>query len=112
MDASQFESRADATLARLEQVLEASAGDGLDIELVGGILMLELESGGTYQINKHSPNREIWLSSPVSGAWHFAWSEDEGGAGGAWRSTRGAERLEDLLGRELSAALGQVITLG
>src|SRR5258705_5150873 len=108
MDASQFESRADATLARLEQALEASAGDGLDIELVGGILTLELEAGGTYQINKHSPNREIWLSSPVSGAWHFAWNETDG----AWRSTRGLERLEDLLGRELSAALGEVIALG
>ncbi len=112
MDASQFESRADATLARLEQALEASAGDGLDIELVGGILTLELEAGGIYQINKHSPNREIWLSSPVSGAWHFAWHEDEGKAGGVWRSTRDAERLEDLLGRELSAALGEVIALG
>jgi frataxin len=107
MDASQFESRADATLARLEQALEA-VGDGLDIELVGGILTLELEAGGIYQINKHSPNREIWLSSPVSGAWHFAWNE----AGGVWRSTRGAERLEDLLGRELSEALGEVIALG
>ena len=108
MDASQFESRADATLARLEQALEAAGGEGLDIELVGGILTLELEDGGTYQINKHSPNREIWLSSPVSGAWHFAWNESEGG----WRSTRGAERLEDLLGRELSEALGEVIALG
>ena len=107
MDASQFESRADATLARLEQALEA-AGDGLDIELVGGILTLELEAGGIYQINKHSPNREIWLSSPVSGAWHFAWNE----ADRVWRSTRGAERLEDLLGRELSEALGVVIALG
>jgi hypothetical protein len=48
----------------------------------------------------------------VSGAWHFAWHEDEGKAGGVWRSTRGAERLEDLLGRELSAALGEVIALG
>ena len=88
MDASQFESRADATLARLEQALEASAGDGLDIELVGGILTLELEAGGIYQINKHSPNREIWLSSPVSGAWHFAWHETRP-AMGVWRSTRG-----------------------
>ena len=83
MDASQFESRADATLARLEQALEASAGDGLDIELVGGILTLELEAGGIYQINKHSPNREIWLSSPVSGAWHFAWQTRPGGGSGA-----------------------------
>ena len=95
MDASQFESRADATLARLEQALEA-AGDGLDIELVGGILTLELEAGGIYQINKHSPNREIWLSSPVSGAWHFAWSEDEAGlaldAGrrSGWKTSWGA----------------------
>jgi frataxin len=112
MDASQFESRADATLASLEQALEA-AGDGLDVELVGGILTLELEAGGVYQINKHSPNREIWLSSPVSGAWHFAWHEGEGNeADGTWRSTRGAERLEDLLGRELSQALGEVIALG
>jgi frataxin len=110
MDASQFESRADATLARLEEALEA-AGDGLDVERVGGILTLELEAGGIYQINKHSPNREIWLSSPVSGAWHFAWHEVEG-SDGVWRSTRGAERLEDLLGRELSAALGEVIALG
>ena len=94
MDASQFESRADATLARLEQALEASAGDGLDIELVGGILTLELEAGGIYQINKHSPNREIWLSSPVSGAWHFAWSEPEGsgarpGARSGWKTSWG-----------------------
>jgi frataxin len=94
-------------LARLEEALEA-AGDGLDIERVGGILTLELEAGGVYQINKHSPNREIWLSSPASGAWHFAWHETDG----TWRSTRGSERLEDLLGRELSGALGQVIALG
>ena len=46
MDASQFESRADATLARLEQALEAAGGEGLDIELVGGILTLENRSGG------------------------------------------------------------------
>jgi frataxin len=113
MDASQFESRADATLARLEQALEAAAGDELDAELVGGILTLELEDGGIYQINKHSPNREIWLSSPVSGAWHFAWHATEGSESeGVWRSTRGAERLEDLLGRELSESLGEVIALG
>jgi frataxin len=107
MDKIPFEARADATLARLLEAVEAAAGDDVDAELVGGILTLELESGGTYQINKHAANREIWLSSPVSGAWHFAWSEGDG----AWRATKGGERLEDLLARDLSQSLGTVIAI-
>ena len=109
MDASQFEARADAALARLQQAVESAAGDAVDAELVGGILTLELEAGGVYQINKHLASRQIWLSSPVSGAWHFAWSEGEGGA---WRATRGGEKLEDLLGRELTESLGEAVALG
>lgn len=108
MDSSQFEARAEATLARLQSSIEAAAGDAIDAELVGGILTLELEAGGVYQINRHLPNRQIWLSSPVSGAWHFAWSE----ADGTWRATRGGEGLEALLERELSQSLGKAIALG
>ena len=108
MDNSQFESLADATLARLQAAVEAAPGGNLDAELVGGILTIEIESGGQFLLNKHGPNRQIWLSSPVSGAWHFAWSEDDQ----AWISTRGGERLEELLGRELSDADGEAIQLG
>jgi len=106
MDASQFEGLAEETLARLQAAVEDAARDSVDAEVVGGILTLELESGGVYQINRHLPNRQIWLSSPVSGAWHFAWS------GGAWLDTRSGERLEALLGRELSQILGEAIELG
>ena len=109
MDASQFEARADAALARLQQAVESAAGDAVDAELMGGILTLELEAGGVYQINKHLASRQIWLSSPMSGAWHFAWNESEGGA---WRATRGGEKLEDLLGRELTESLGEAVALG
>jgi len=108
MDDSQFEARADAALARLQEAIESVAGDAVDAELIGGILTVELEEGGVYLINKHLPNRQIWLSSPVSGAWHFAWDED----GGAWRATKGGERLEDLLGRDLTESLGEAVTLG
>jgi frataxin len=106
MENSQFERLADATLAQLLSAIEAAAGD-LDAEVVNGILTIELESGGKYLLNRHAPNRELWLSSPVSGAWHFAWSEGEN----AWISTRGAERLNALLGRELSEATGETIEL-
>jgi frataxin len=108
MDSSQFESLADATLARLQAAIEEAAGDALDAELIGGILTVETESGAKYLLNKHGPNRQIWLASPVSGAWHFAWSEDDQ----AWISTRGGERLEERLARDLSEASGQTIPLG
>ena len=75
---------------------------------MNGILTIETGSGGKYLLNRHAPNRQIWLSSPVSGAWHFAWSEESE----AWISTRGSERLEELLGRELSEATGEAIELG
>jgi frataxin len=107
MDASQFESLADKALSGLQAAIEEAADDEVDSELVGGILALELEGGGIYQINKHLPSRQIWLSSPASGAWHFAWSEGEG----LWRATRGGERLESLLERELSQRLGKAIRL-
>lgn len=107
MDNSQFETLADATLARVQAAVEAAPGGRLDAELVSGILTIEPESGGKYLLNKHGPNHQIWLSSPVSGAWHFAWSEDEQ----AWISTRGGERLDDLLGRELTEAAGEAIEL-
>ena len=104
MDNSQFETLADAMLGRIQSALEAAGGD-LDVELVEGVLTVETESGGKFLVNKHGPNRQIWLSSPVSGAWHFAWSEMHQG----WISTRGGERLEELLGRELSEAAGEAI---
>ena len=48
MDNSQFESLADATLARLQAAVEAAPGGNLDAELVGGILTIEIESGGQF----------------------------------------------------------------
>ena len=107
METSQFESLADRTLARLQAAIEDAEGD-LDADLVGGILTIETESGAKYLLNRHAPNRQLWLSSPVSGAWHFAWSEGDQ----AWVSTRGGERLERLLGGELSQASGHSLDLG
>lgn len=101
MDA-QFERRAEAELQRLMARIDDALGDSVDVEYQNGILTLELADGGQYVINRHGPNREIWLSSPQSGAWHFAYDE----AGDAWRSTRGAEILTAILNRELAAVTG------
>lgn len=96
MDESSFEREAEAVLRSLMTRIE-EARDDAEVELAGGILTVELEDGGTYVVNLHRPNRQIWLSSPASGAWHFA----RNGAG-EWVSTRGSEKLLALLEAELA----------
>lgn len=101
---SAFQAEADRTLADLLERIEDSLGDELDVDLQGGILTIDLATGGQYVINKHAPNRQIWLSSPVSGASHFGHQPGRG-----WISTRGGAHLHELLAQELSAATGTPI---
>ena len=103
MDERAFETLADQTLAAMLARIEDQAGDVLDADLLGGILTIDLDDGRQYVINKHAPNRQIWLSSPVSGASHYAWDEPARD----WRSTRGGGSLTRLLADELSAVTGR-----
>jgi frataxin len=108
MDAAEFDRLANATLKQLEIAIEDAMDDQLeDIELQGSVLTIEIDGGGTYVINKHAENQEIWLSSPISGAAHF--KPDE--ASGEWLPTRGGEPLHARLESELSAVLGKPLGL-
>lgn len=107
MDESRFESLAEDTLARFMDAIDEALGDEMDVDLENGILKIELDNGGQYVINKHGPNRQIWMSSPVSGASHFAY--DEGAA--TWVSTRGGDKLIDVLAAELEKAGGAPVDL-
>lgn len=107
MNQAEFERQGGAALDALFEQLDEQLGDWLEVEMNAGILQLELPDGGTYVINKHAPNREIWMSSPNSGAWHFAADE-----AGVWRSTRaGREAFLDLLSKELQVASGRAVRL-
>jgi len=89
---SAFQALADSLLAALEE------GIGADAELQAGILSVEGEDG-TWIVNKHAPTRQVWLSSPQSGARHFAWD------GKAWLDTRGKGELLAVLSGELGLPL-------
>jgi frataxin len=111
MDEPEFERQAGKVLDRLMAEIEDQALDDLDVDLEGGILTIGLpEGGGTYLVNKHAPNREIWLSSPKSGAWHFRHDKEAG-----WISTREVDgtrpQLHRLLEDELAAAIGHPLRL-
>ncbi len=96
MTDSAYETLADSLLATLEEAL----GDHVDAELHGGILTVEGDAG-TWIVNKHAPTRQIWMSSPVSGARHYAFDEGSG----RWQDTRGGGELLEVLGTELGVEL-------
>jgi frataxin len=96
MSDSSFESLADSLLEALEEGL----GNVADAELQGGVLTVEADEG-TWVINKHAPTRQIWLSSPKSGARHYAFDQGSG----LWRDTRGPGDLMTILAGELGAVL-------
>lgn len=59
-------------------------------------------------INKQPPNKQIWLSSPISGPKRYDWSvegesmdQKEGGGSGDWIYIRDGTSLSDLLRKEV-----------
>ena len=64
-----LESLSDKFSEVVEEVEEWSEADPT---LADGVLTVKLGGGyGTYVINKQTPNKQLWLSSPVSGPARF-----------------------------------------
>src|SRR4029078_5072816 len=95
---SEFSARADAVLAAIGAALDSSdAGDvDLDWPLNDGVLTIDCGRGGKLIVNRHVPNREIWVAAK-SGGFHFR------AAGGAWRDSPRGDELRAVLGRALRA---------
>lgn len=83
-----------------------------------GVLTLN-HPAGTYIINKQPPNKQIWLSSPVSGPKRYDWvvsgdgqhqkqetETHEEGVGGKWIYLRDGSTLTELLEKEVGVKLG------
>ncbi|CAN0379455.1 unnamed protein product [Laminaria digitata] len=63
-----------------------------------GVLNIIVSDRGTWVINKQSPNRQIWWSSPISGPMRFEYDED----GERWVNTRdGKTDLRSILSAEM-----------
>ncbi|KAK6528509.1 Mitochondrial chaperone Frataxin [Arthrobotrys megalospora] len=68
----------------------------LDVEFSAGVLTLETPNG-TYVINKQPPNKQIWLSSPISGPKRYDWVEEAR----EWVYSRDSSTLSGLLTEEV-----------
>ena len=102
---SRFIAAADAALAALgdalDRALEASDAD-VDWTLNDGILEIECEDGSKLIVNRHVPNREIWVAAR-RGGFHFR-AQD-----GRWRDTRSGAELSAALSELLQAQAGLVL---
>jgi frataxin len=77
-----------------------------------GVLTLSHPPAGTYVLNKQPPNKQIWLSSPISGPKRYDWvvvgdgqHEKGGGALGQWIYLRDGTSLTTVLRKELGINL-------
>lgn len=104
---SQFQTIVDEFLEHLFDTLDEAIGGEADVDLEAGILNIELDDGGTYIINKHAPNKQIWMSSPKSGATHYDLVEETN----RWIGTRDQADLHSRLADEIQQLTGIKVEL-
>uniref|UniRef100_A0A2P2IQJ0 ferroxidase n=1 Tax=Rhizophora mucronata TaxID=61149 RepID=A0A2P2IQJ0_RHIMU len=92
---------------KIEEYSDSIKIDGFDVEYGNEVLTVKLGSLGTYVLNKQTPNRQLWLSSPVSGPSRFDWDQDSG----TWIYRRTKANLYKLLESELEQLCGEPIKL-
>ncbi|ESW99565.1 hypothetical protein HPODL_03451 [Ogataea parapolymorpha DL-1] len=71
-----------------------------DVEESAGILTLNTPQG-SYVLNKQPPNKQLWLSSPISGPKRFDLLDGE------WISIRDGVKLRDILEEEMTQIFGE-----
>lgn len=62
-----------------------------DFDLISDVLYI-YTSKGDYVINQHSPTQQIWISSPVSNAGYFSYSDEDK----AWKDKKGMSLRQQL----------------
>ena len=111
-DTCSYDTYADETLLNLQDKLEdiieseqSEVASESDVAFSNGVLTVNLGSVGTYVINKQSPNRQIWLSSPISGPKRYDL------VNGSFVYLHDNVPLYDLLESELSTVFGRKLSL-
>ena len=104
---SEFIARADKVLAAIGAALDAAMDDSdadLDWSLNDGVLTIDCGDCGKLIVNRHVPNRELWVAAK-SGGFHFR------ADGAAWRDSRTGEELGVALRQLLETQAGIAVAL-
>lgn len=105
LDLNTYQLASDETLERLSENLEIILEDrydkGADVRLESGVLTVVVDPENIYVINKQTPNRQLWLSSPLSGPKRFDLNKELN----CWTERSSKEELHRLLSKELSSLM-------
>ena len=104
MNDSEFNTLADAALARIETGLDACDAD-LDFAMIAaGVLEIEFADRSKIVVNRHDAAKELWVAARAGG-FHFRWD------GSDWRDTRDGGELIAALSALVSAQSGSAVSL-
>lgn len=100
MNESEFHKITDKLLESLLENIEDSDADAcIEADIQDGVLTLELQDGQHYLVSKHVPSLQLWVSSPLSGGLHFAYSD------GQWVLSDG-KKMHDTIQEEIKTLTG------
>jgi len=81
--------------------------DEFDVSLDNGVLTVAVsKSVGTFVINRQSPNRQIWLSSPISGPKRYDYVNK------SWLYSADGKYIHELLQEEFSQIFSAPVSMG
>ncbi|EFX65222.1 hypothetical protein DAPPUDRAFT_333409 [Daphnia pulex] len=89
----------------IDHLLEEKYPSEFDVSLSNGVLTIQLGQHGTYVINKQTPNRQIWLSSPTSGPKRYDYINRH------WVYSHDKTNLDELLNKEFSYILNEYVAI-
>merc|ERR1712093_373489 len=99
-------------IEKLEQLQEER--EEVDVEYSAGVLTLAFPPNGTYVLNKQPPNKQIWLSSPITGPKRYDYvllsegqDAKEGTGRGEWVYLRDGSSLTELLEKEIGIVIDE-----
>lgn len=109
----EFERQSEHALQYLNTFMEDLSdkfdlGAHFDVSYASGVLSIAFGSAyGTYVLNKQTPNKQIWLSSPKSGPKRF----DYDATTHSWTYRHDNSDLFDLLSKEISEIVNSPVVI-
>lgn len=95
---SEFNAAVDLVFDRIADTIDATE-EAFDVELNESVLEITCADNSKIIVNRHQPNREIWVAAK-SGGFHFKWQQER------WIDTRSGELLAEALARVVREQTG------
>ncbi len=108
---NEFHKAGDNTLEHIQDTLcplEESLDDA-EVSYSQGVLNVSLGSVGTWVINKQTPNRQLWWSSPISGPrrYEFIQNSSSTSSVNCWKHSKDGSDLIETLSNEILQSTGE-----